>query len=54
MGEQFNSGWKKYNSRIAALMRWEDIEKHKDIMQVFENIEEYANKLKPETDSDLF
>jgi hypothetical protein len=47
MGEQLPT--KKYNGAIAAAMKWEDIEKHKDIMQVFAKIEEYAKKLKPET-----
>jgi len=52
MHEQFPNGWKKHNSGIAANMEWRDIEKHHDIMQVFEKIEEFADKLKPEIDSD--
>ncbi len=47
MGEQLST--KKYNAKIAAAMKWEDIVKHKDIMKVFEEIEKYAKKLKPET-----
>ena len=47
MGEQLPT--KKYNRAIAATMKWEDVEKNKDIMQVFAKIEEYAKKLKPET-----
>ncbi|TKJ35295.1 MAG: hypothetical protein CEE38_15825 [Planctomycetes bacterium B3_Pla] len=49
LGEQFPNGWKKHNARIASIMEWGDIEKHDDIMQVFQKIEDYANKLKPET-----
>lgn len=48
MGEQLAKAWKKYNARIASMMEWPDIEKHADIMQVFEKIRDYANKLKPE------
>ena len=52
MHEQFPNGWKKHNPSIAANMEWRDIKKHHDIMQVFEKIEELADKLKPEIDSD--
>jgi hypothetical protein len=49
MGEQIPNGWKKYNAKIAAAMKWEDVEKHKDIMKVFGEIEKYAKMLRPET-----
>jgi hypothetical protein len=49
MGEQIRNGWKKYNAKIAAAMKWEDVVKHKDIMKVFEEIEKFAKSLKPET-----
>jgi len=52
MHEQFPNGWKKYNSGIAANMEWQDIEKHHDIMQVFEKIKEFADKLKPRNNGD--
>jgi energy-coupling factor transporter ATP-binding protein EcfA2 len=47
MGEQLPT--KKYNAKIAAAMKWEDIEKHKDIIQVFEEIKKYVKTLKPDT-----
>jgi len=47
MNEQLPT--KKYNAKIAAAMKWEDVAKHKDIMKVFEEIENFAKNLKPET-----
>ncbi len=47
IGEQLSDGWKAYNYRIAAAMDWEDVQKHKDIMQVFDEIKKYAEELKP-------
>lgn len=47
IGEQLSDGWKAYNYRIAAAMDWEDVQKHKDIIQVFDEIKKYAEELKP-------
>lgn len=47
MNEQLPT--KKYNAKIAAAMKWEDVAKHKDIMKVFEEIAKFATDLKPET-----
>lgn len=47
IGEQLCKGWKVYNYRIAAAMDWEDVQKHKDIIQVFDEIKKYALELKP-------
>ena len=47
IGEQLCEGWKVYNYRIAAAMDWEDVKKHKDIIQVFDEIKKYAEELKP-------
>ncbi|HUU18591.1 MAG TPA: AAA family ATPase [Sedimentisphaerales bacterium] len=47
IGEQLSEGWKVYNYRIAAAMDWEDVQKHKDIMRVFDEIKKYAEELKP-------
>jgi predicted ATPase len=47
MNEQLPT--KKYNAKIAAAMKWEDVAEHKDIMKVFEEIEKFAKNLKPET-----
>lgn len=47
IGEQLSDGWKAYNYRIAAAMDWEDVQKHKDIIQVFDEIKKYALELKP-------
>jgi|GEM_PF-3243569 len=50
MNEQLPT--KKYNAKIAAAMKWEDVAKHKDIMKVFEEIENFAKNLKPETNGE--
>ena len=47
--KKITKGMKRYNRFIAAAMKWEDVEKNKDIMKVFEEIEKYAKNLKPET-----
>jgi len=47
IGEQLSDGWKAYNYRIAAAMDWEDVQKHKDIIEVFDEIKKYAEELKP-------
>ena len=38
---------KKHNREIAAAMDWGQIEKHEDIMEVFDEIVKYAEQLKP-------
>ena len=47
IGEQLSDGWKAYNYRIAAAMDWEDVQKNKDIIKVFNEIKKYALELKP-------
>jgi len=47
IGEQLSDGWKAYNYRIAAEMDWEDVQKHNDIIKVFDEIKKYALELKP-------
>lgn len=48
--KKFTPGMKKHNREIAAAMDWGRIEKHKDLMKVFAEIAEYAERLKPQTD----
>ncbi|MBN1127158.1 MAG: ATP-binding protein, partial [Sedimentisphaerales bacterium] len=47
IGENWPNGWKKHNRRIAANMKWEDISKHEDIMQIFDEIKTCAQRLMP-------
>jgi hypothetical protein len=47
MGEQLGPSWKKHNRRIAEEMTWSDIEKHQDLMQLFEEVEKLAKVLRP-------
>jgi hypothetical protein len=44
---KFTRGMKKHNREIAAAMDWSDVEKHKDIVKVFDQIAKYARQLKP-------
>ncbi|MGA1979136.1 MAG: AAA family ATPase [Sedimentisphaerales bacterium] len=47
MGEQLESGWKRHNRGIAAAMDWKDVENHKDVMKIFDEIGNYAGRLMP-------
>lgn len=44
---KLKKGWKRHNRAIARVMSWDDIKQHPDIKSVFEEIESYAQKLKP-------
>lgn len=45
MSEQYLC--KKYNKTVASKMSWEDVEKHEDIMSIFDEIKNIGNRLKP-------
>jgi predicted ATPase len=45
--KKFTSGMKKHNREIAAAMDWGQVEKHKDIMEIYAEIVKYAEQLKP-------
>jgi hypothetical protein len=47
MSEQLERNWKKHNRRIAEKMTWSDIEKHKDLMRIFEEVAKHAEALRP-------
>jgi len=46
--KRFTLGMKKHNREISASMEWCEIEEHKDILKVFQEISKYADQLKPQ------
>jgi len=44
----FTKKMKRYNREISRMMEWSNVEKYKEIKQIFEEIEKYAKKLKPD------
>ncbi len=47
MSQQFHNGWKKHNRKIARNMKWEDIDKHEELLELFTEIEKIAARLLP-------
>lgn len=45
---EFTRKMKRYNREISRMMEWADVEKFKEIKQIFEEIKKYAKKLKPD------
>ena len=44
----FTKKMKRYNREISRMMEWSNVEKYEEIKQIFEEIEKYAKKLKPD------